>query len=250
MHDSAYFRSITKELNALRDRVRHFIHDRHWLSDGEWKESVVRAVLRRNLPKTFGVGSGFVVTEDGPSTQVDILIYDNTKPILFQDGDFVIVTSDLVHAIIEVKTRVTKADLLGCLEKLATLHSHAAKSALCQPFVGLFAYENQDCDYDDVLSALKETVGNIQRRNIHAICLGEDLFCRFWYCPPETPTRPNQLWRVYELKEMAPAYFVHNVIESLCARSIIDNSFLWYPKSGKEEHSRGEQLMERINSQT
>ena len=123
---------------------------------------------------------------------------------------------------------------------------HAAKSAQSRPFVGLFAYENEGCDYDDVLSALHETVGSTARRNVHAICLGEDLFSRFWYCPPETPNRPNQLWRAYELKDMAPAYFVHNVIESLCERSVIDNNFLWYPRQGKEEHVRGERLMDRI----
>lgn len=225
--------------------MRYFIHDRHWLSDGEWKESVIRAVIRRNLPKTFGVGSGFVVTEEGPSTQVDILVYDNTKPMLFQDGDFVIVTSDQVHALIEVKTRVTKAGLREYLAKLATLHLHSAKNALCRPFVGLFAYENEGCTHADVLTALHETVGRTARRNIHAISLGENLFCRFWYCPPETPKRPNQLWRAYELEEMAPAYFIHNVIESLCERSVIDNNFLWYPKGGKEDHSRGDLLMDR-----
>jgi hypothetical protein len=67
MDELEYFRSITLELQALKNRVRHFIRDKHWLTDGEWKESVLRAVLRRHLPQSIGVGTGFVITQDGPS---------------------------------------------------------------------------------------------------------------------------------------------------------------------------------------
>lgn len=240
MDEFSYFRSITQELSALKNRVRYFIKDHHWLSDGEWKESVLRAVLRRHLPKTYGVGSGFIVTENGPSTQVDVLIYDTTKPILFQDGDFVIVTPDLVHAIIEVKTRVEKGKLSNYLEKLSTLHQVAARTAQCSPFVGLFSYQNDGCDHMFLLEKLYETVNGTPRRNVHCVCLGDDLFCKYWYSPPETPRRENELWRAYKLTDMAPAYFVHNVIESLCERSVIDNNFVWYPQQGKEEYQLGE----------
>lgn len=240
MSDLEYFKSITQEIHALKNRVRHFIKDRHWLTDGLWKESVLRAVLRRHLPASLSVGTGFVVKSEDVSTQVDILIYDTTKPILFQDGDFIVVTPDLVRAIIEVKTRLHKSQMLEQLTKLAAVHHFAASTALCQPFVGLFSYDSDGISHEDLLAALDETAAGRSRQIVHCVALGEDLFTRYWYCPPETPRRPNELWRSYQLAGSAPAYFVHNVIESLCERSVLDNDSVWFPREGKEQFRLGE----------
>ncbi|MBU8977509.1 hypothetical protein JI752_015265 [Lysobacter sp. MMG2] len=38
------FRSIKLEMDALKGRVRQLIDDKHWLTDGEWKETVLRTV--------------------------------------------------------------------------------------------------------------------------------------------------------------------------------------------------------------
>jgi hypothetical protein len=78
-----YFKNLTTELESLKDRVRLYIGDAHWQSDGEWKESVIRTILKRHLPKNIGVGSGFIVNVEQTTTQIDILLYDNSKPILF-----------------------------------------------------------------------------------------------------------------------------------------------------------------------
>ena len=55
-----YFRSLGNEVEALKNRVRDLKDSTQWLTDGEWKESVLRNVLRRNLPESVGVGNGFV----------------------------------------------------------------------------------------------------------------------------------------------------------------------------------------------
>ena len=245
MEDSAYFQSLTQEIQALKNRVRYFIQDRHWLSDGLWKESVLRSVLRRHLPKTLEVGTGFFVTSEGVSSQIDILIYDTSKPILFQDGDFVVVTPDLVRSIIEVKTTMRRSELSGALRKLGSNHFLAASTALCQPFVGLFAYEADDVGHDDLLEALDAEAAGSSRRCVHCVSLSDDLFTRFWHCPPENPRRPNELWRAYRLPGSAPAYFIHNVIESLCQRSVLDNDTVWYPREGKERYTLGEKQRTR-----
>lgn len=240
MSDLDYFYSLTQEVNALKNRVRHFIRDRHWLSDGLWKESVLRAVLRRHLPRHLEIGSGFIVAGNEVSTQIDILIYDTNYPILFQDGDFVVVTPDLVRAVIEVKTCIEPSRIQCYLEKLGEVHHMVASTALCRPFVGLFSYENAGCDHETVLAALAASTREVSRRNVHCVSLGDDDFTRFWYCPPETPKHPSPLWRSYQLTGLAPAYFVHNVIESLCQRSVLDNEDLWYPRQGKERFTLGE----------
>src|SRR5512147_173447 len=103
MNVQSHFRSLADELWALKNRVRNFIDDAHWLTDGEWKESVLRNILRRHMPASVGVGRGFVITPNSCSSQVDILIYDTSKPTLYKDGELVFVTADSVKAVIEVK---------------------------------------------------------------------------------------------------------------------------------------------------
>src|SRR5215510_13798348 len=102
MNVPAYYRSLTSELEAVKDRVRNFIAGNHWLTDGEWRESVLRAIMAQRLPSNVNIGRGFVITEDGPTTQCDILIYRSDRPILFRQGDLAFVTPDAVVAIIEV----------------------------------------------------------------------------------------------------------------------------------------------------
>jgi hypothetical protein len=43
-----YFESLGHELDALKHRVRYLIAETNWQTDGEWKESVLRQVLRRH----------------------------------------------------------------------------------------------------------------------------------------------------------------------------------------------------------
>lgn len=86
MDAAIYYRSLSQELDALKGRVRYLIEDHHWLTDGEWKESVLRAVLRRHLPATVGVGRGFIVGPRGPSTQIDVLLYDASYPTVISSS--------------------------------------------------------------------------------------------------------------------------------------------------------------------
>lgn len=72
MQTEQYFRSISTELDSLKNRVRHLINDQHWQTDGEWKESVLRTIIQRSAPLNMTVGRGFIVDRDRSSTQIDI----------------------------------------------------------------------------------------------------------------------------------------------------------------------------------
>ena len=104
--------TTTKELLAIQDRVRNLID--HWGEDGKYKEAILKTVIKRFLPEKYSIVSGFVVRqtnvrgEHEPSPQIDIIIYDNSFPTLFKEGDFAIVTPDSVRAIIEVKANLQK----------------------------------------------------------------------------------------------------------------------------------------------
>lgn len=45
-----YHKSFARELNATKNRIRHFIGNRHWQADSEHKEAVLRKLLPNHLP--------------------------------------------------------------------------------------------------------------------------------------------------------------------------------------------------------
>jgi hypothetical protein len=155
-------------------------------------------VLRRHLPSTVQVGRGFVVAPGVVSRQIDVLIYDATKPVLFQDGDLVTLASDAVRAIIEVKSKIDSyQNLAKIAEKLA---DHAEflfeqtpgnQFITNPPFIGLFAYDWIDGSADRVLSALNEAAIKGGARNpLHALSITS-----LWvhHVSPDTgnPARPR-----------------------------------------------------------
>src|SRR5689334_2544349 len=114
------------------------IEDQHWPTDGEWKESVLRNMIRRSAPETITVGRGFVVSHVGSTSQIDVLLYDNTYPALYRDGDLVFVTPDACRGIVEVKTRVTLPSFRDAVGKLAENGHFIRRSNSTRPlFAGL-----------------------------------------------------------------------------------------------------------------
>ncbi len=235
MLDSNYFQSLSQELHSLKNRVRSFIRDRHWQTDGEWKESVLRAVLRRHLPKSVQVGRGFVLSGDGPSKQIDILIYDSTKPILFQDGDLVFITRDAVIGIIEVKSSLTSATFRESLRSLCGNAELVQRSAARERVYGLFAFEDRTGDIQNTLTTLKDVVGASPYRIVHFICLGDSTFIHYWDSEPCDQRQPCNKWHAYDLPERAAGYFLHNIIQQVCPQSVDENRALWFPIEGKEQ---------------
>lgn len=238
-----YFKNLTNEILALKNRVRDYIDDAHWLSDGEWKESVIRTILKRYLPNNIGVGRGFILNFERASTQIDVLLYDKFKPILFQDGDFIITTPDATLGAIEVKTSIRqKNDLRDTLRKMSDVSEFILPVAPYKEkhFFGLFTYEEPDSSYsNEVLDILQDCVNGQRQRIINCICLGKNHFVRFWPGPPDDISGSNK-WHSYQLGNKAPAYFIHNVIDHLCPQWANENKDVWYPESGKENHKISE----------
>lgn len=247
MNIENYFRDLTAELDSLKDRVRHFIGDAHWLSDGELKESVLRTILRRYLPSNIGVGRGFVVNLEETSTQIDVLLYDKTKPILFQDGDFVIITKDSVRGAIEVKTKFWQPNKLReAINKISNIAEFVNPTSTYgkKHFFGLFSYEATSFNTDNVLDILQDCVEGRHQRVIHCVSCGKHYFVRYWPFPPDSPNIQNHnMWHAYLLENKSPAYFVHNVIDHLCPEWANDNNSVWYPEDGKENHKVGEKFL-------
>lgn len=225
-----YHKSLTNELHSLKDRIRDLTE--HWVTDGEYKEAALRAVLRRHLPSSLIIGRGFVVTPDRTSTQIDLMIVDGSKPTLFRDGDLMFVTPDCVKAIIEVKTSLpTLPDLENACVKLAR------NGQLCQeytdrvPWLGVFSYEGALQSPEKLVDALSNA-GNTTAIMIDCVAYGRDRLVRLWY-PTQIDNNEEELedglWRVYEVKDVASSYFIGHLLDSLSTLDRRSSSFAWYP---------------------
>lgn len=237
-----YHKSISNELTAVQNRVRNLIGNKHWETDGEHKESVLRKILRLYLPETLRIGNGFVCCRESNSTQIDVLISDISKPTLFKDNDFAVVTSDVVKSIIEVKTRLdSRSDLRRILKTLADNAESLRRDSNTDCRIGLFVYQDTIISNEDILRALKEDAksGFDDRRAINWISIGKDKFFRYWELGSLHAKNENTgtVWRSYKLKDMAQAYFVSNVVWETSPRMPEWNEPFWFPiEGGKEQH--------------
>jgi len=235
MDISAYFKSISAECKALENRVRHFIDDSHWLTDGEWKESVLRTMISRSCPQNISVGRGFILTEGGCSTQVDVLLYDNTQPVLYRDGDLVFITPSACKAIIEVKSTYSAQVYREASVSVSNIANLVRTS---EPniniFVGIFFYEMSENDSRLALQILKERTDESVSKTIDHVCLGKDKFVKFWESNPEDESSQYNTWHQYTLLNMSAGYFIHNLMSVISEHRLVRNENVWFPAEGKE----------------
>jgi len=258
MNPRDFQKSITLELDNLKNRVRNLIKDKHWQSDGEFKEAILKNVLNRSLPSNLSIGTGFIINSETKclSTQIDLIIYENEYPPLFLEGDFVLLESDGVKGIIEVKTRLNNSEIVKALKKLNAnvdcINGKSINSKL--KFVGLFSYdydkfnENeevidekfkiQDKIYSEsIIKILKESNGKVNH-----ISLGKDLFIRHWDKNANIynkPTSNSDYYNFYYLKNMGYSYFISNVYELCSTVDLYKRQWFSFPidakDGGKEE---------------
>jgi len=124
----AYFTTWSDEILSRANRVRALIGDRHWLSDGTYKEFLVREFLLRHSPRYLNICRGFIrhLELDAVSPEIDVLISDPTRHVpLFCEGDLQIVSPSSVLATFEVKSTYTSAVLRAALENVARARAAA-----------------------------------------------------------------------------------------------------------------------------
>jgi hypothetical protein len=242
-----YQRSLAQSLDAAMQRVRHLIGDRHWQTDGEHKESVLRQVLRERLPESVAVGRGFVCfpspasvpkdsgmvrnAEPVTSRQTDILVTSRSEPCLYRDGDLVFVTPEAVRAMIEVKTGLDIASLGETLEKLAKDVAIVRRQGHKDCWAGLFVYEERRLKHEEVLRALLEhSVGGLGA--VNCVALGKTDFFRYREDGHSVGSVDGAVWHSYKLKQLAPGYFVSNLAVHLGGKLSGASESLWFPIAG------------------
>ena len=234
-----YYRSLHAEFIALRNRVRYMIGKKHWPTDGGWKESVLRAALRRALGASVEVGQGFFVEGDRLSRQCDVLIWSSDAPVLFRDGNLAIIPARSVRAVVEVKTSLDPTTLNMAMANLK-------QSAQVLPtreglLLGIFAYDTGYTSSTPILEALRER--NVEEKEvIDLICHGPDRFIQYWQWSPKPPKRLYERWHSYHMAERSFAYFVANVVSHLAPKEYSQEGPPFFPRDGKEPYRDGDIL--------
>lgn len=234
-----FHKTTTKELLAIKDRVRNLI--KHWGEDGRYKEAVIKTIIQRFLPEKFKIGTGFVVRQTADrenhetSNQIDLIIYDTAYPILFKETDFVILTPDSVVGIIEVKANATNQGLLDIVRKANENGKFIfdAKTDQTKPlFNGIFSYESTVNNVQTVSNAVNTSWNElIEQENrekfvVNHISLNQHWFYKFWEHQFVDGNPPHYF---YKIRELSFSFFISNLMDLVSGNSVIENSNLWYP---------------------
>lgn len=112
--------------------LAQIIKDAHEPSLGAYKERLLMNVISQFIPRKYDVGTGFVLfpherqfsgkvpegydvlnrSDHIVSRQCDIIVYDSNEfPVIFKDGDFVVVRPESVRSIIEVKGSLDSTEI-------------------------------------------------------------------------------------------------------------------------------------------
>ena len=247
--------SITSELNIIKDRVQDLIGTRHWGEVGRFKEAILKNVIKRFLPNHFSIGTGFIVdSENGDevSRQLDIIIYDNTYPILFSEGDFIITTKRNVKAVIEVKSCIRSYDLHDLIlrfdESVAMLRPFApprplsvARNGRSNPsgiFYGVFAFEFEG----DINSPIVDAALQNGRGIVNHIALGPNIFIRKWDRNEARNLRPpvdaqGPFYNLYSIDNLSFSYFISNILDRVNG-GLSDRHWFAFPIEGTKEIHR------------
>ena len=234
-----YQKSISEELISIKDRLRYFIDDHHWPEDGRYKEIIVTDILRKQLPKSVSVGTGFVVGSSGISTQVDIIIYRNDFPTMFQQSDFVILAAEAVLGVIEVKSRIANTtQLVQAINKLTAVSEILGKSA----FSGIFSFDGFDGMLNRGINTQLNSTLIRSSGKVNHLCVGKDYFIKYWPTLSLSQANAAAHYSFYKIDNLSFGYFISNLVEEVyiatmgtnLPRTLLD---MFYPiENTKEAH--------------
>lgn len=134
MVHNEYFRLKAEELLNRLKQVKTIV-SKHNLTIGQIAEGILRAFLKEVCPNKVQVAQGFIYKDNNISTQCDIIIYDNLNySPLFTWDDLIIIDSNAVLAVIEVKVSIREKDFNKTINDFELLRT----MGVCNKF--LFIY--------------------------------------------------------------------------------------------------------------
>jgi len=125
MDTAALFKQISRRMQADFEASTQI---RHAGSKGTVRENILRNFLAEGrLPGKYGLGAGEVVGRvRSTSNQCDLIVYDKLEGVaLHYDESTQVYPIDCVYGIVEVKSALSKAELIDSLDKIATFKAMA-----------------------------------------------------------------------------------------------------------------------------
>ena len=206
-----YHKSISDELIAAKDRVRSFIGSNHWGEDGRYKEIILMDVLKRMLPESVSIGTGFVMGDNNLTRQIDIIVYKSSSPFYFKKESFVIIPKECVLGIIEVKTNLSRSSSIDTVIKNAHENGELIGEKI---FNGIFSYENEW----GFTNRITNRIDNALTQNhgyINHISFGKDYFMKYWNDGHRNNRNNQKYYRFYKIENLSFGYFISNLIETV-----------------------------------
>jgi hypothetical protein len=113
---------------TLLSRFREAGFVLHSGDKGDNREEILREFLEKHLPRKYGVIKGEVITKTGAHTHsADIIIYDAVHAPILYNGRTAVVPIESVYGIIEVKSSLSKAELLDAATKINKFKQQAPR---------------------------------------------------------------------------------------------------------------------------
>lgn len=144
-----FLSSLSSELTARAERVRHLIGDKHWGHDGSLKESVLADALRPHVEPMLTISKGFIVNplDMGCSREQDLMFCDAAmEPPVFSSRDTVIAAPGSVAATVSVKTQLRKKELADAIDCVVSAKKVCNSSSSRMPFGAVFFFEEPTVD--------------------------------------------------------------------------------------------------------
>ncbi|RUT30486.1 hypothetical protein EJP77_11640 [Paenibacillus zeisoli] len=263
-----YQKSVAAEFKAYEKRVRYLIDDVHWGEEGRYKEIILMNYLKRVLPKNLSVGTGFVRNKTEITSQIDIIIYDNSFPVLFSEGDFVVATPENVIGIVEVKSNIEPNELCSIIEKANRNGSIISGGSDLLIFNGIFSFNSANRVNTFISHLERYDFASLLRKDhwnqiippalsscVNHISLGERYFLKLWKTGQNPQTIDSPHYSLYDMCDsLAFSYFLSNIQDFVIwkARGYTAESLpqemqsFFYPlPEGKEAHLVKRILLER-----
>lgn len=113
-----YYKGLVEQINSEVQLINNVFH--HNGLKGEGNENMLRDLLKKFIPKKYGIGSGLIIDKNGnQSRQCDIVIYDNYNyPELLSMSSVKLYPVDIVYAVVEIKTKLDSAKSKIAIENI------------------------------------------------------------------------------------------------------------------------------------
>lgn len=242
------YKSIAQEFNSIKSRLELIIGtNTHLGENGSYRERLLIEVIRKNLPSSTRVCTGFIVDQEinqnsteqrfYSSTQQDILVLRPNSQVLFDYEDVVVAPIESVLAKIEVKTSLiapiniestNNRSLIQILKKMNDTNFENADI-----FNGLFVYNFNSNRFHNSCNKTEQIMDVLQEGSgINCfVALGDELFYR------SIPTESSRSLDLYYFSEkLAFGYFISNLrahVEKIINPAPYIHQYL-FPYSGKE----------------